>query len=284
MRGYAAVGTSKSHPRPPSTSSILLTPELIEEYLEALEETGCKPDTQKNYQVKLLQLYQYLPEDKRIRADTLTQWRDALVDAGYAPSTVNVCTAAANGLVIHCGHREFQVEKPLKASSAVQPELTRSEYLRLLSTARILGKEQEYLLIKVFGSTGLTVRDLPKLTVAAVQDGKLRLSSSVMYIPDCLRKELLVYIQREGLTSGPVFVTRAGTPFKRTSISSMIQRLSRDAQVPGDKVNPRCLKKLYQTTQASIHANVSLLVAQAYDRLLEAEQLAIGWNQREASE
>ena len=36
-------------------------------------------------------------------------------------------------------------------------------------------------------------------------------------------------------------------------------------------------RKLYQTTQASIQENVVLLVEQAYDRLLEKEQLTIGW-------
>jgi len=261
------------------SGGILLSPELIEEYLEYLMETGCAPDTQEAYQSKLHQLYQYLPENKCIQAGTLSQWRESLLEAGYAPRTVNVCTAAANGLMAFCGHREFQVEKQLKLQQDIQPELTRTEYLRLLSTARLLGKEREYLLIKLFGATGLTLRDLPRLTVEAVQDGKVGLPASVIRIPNCLQEELLDYIQRERIVSGPVFVTKAGNPIRRNNITRMIQGICKDARVPEEKANPRCLKKLYQATQDNIQANISLLVEQAHDHLLETEQLTIGWKQ-----
>lgn len=51
--------------------------------------------------------------------------------------------------------------------------------------------------------------------------------------------------------------------------------------MPEEKANPRCLRKLYQATQESIRANLVLLMEQSYDRLLETEQLAIGWEQEE---
>lgn len=276
MRGYSVVAEV---PKVQTDNSILLSPELIAEYLDALLEKGCTPETLKTYQIKLGQLYQYLPEDKLIRADTLTQWQAALLEAGYAPRTVNICTAAANGFVGYCGHREFQVEKPLKCDYGIQPELTRNEYLRLLATARILDKQQAYLLVKLFATTGLSLNDLPRLTVEAVVCGRITLPDSILHIPECLRLELLDYIQREGIVSGPVFVTRSGLKLRRTNVTKLIQSLCRDARVPEEKATPRCLKKLYQATQASIQGNLSLLIEQAHDRLLETEQLAIGWKQ-----
>jgi len=265
--------------RTPASDGISLSPELIEEYLAYLLDAGCTSDTRETYQSKLHQLYQYLPKNKCMQADTLSKWRESLLEAGYAPRTVNVCTAAANGLMAYCGHRELQIEKQLKLQNDIQPELTRTEYLRLLSTARLLGKEREYLLIKVFGSTGLTLCDLPQLTVEVVQIGKLVLPGSVIHIPNCLREELLDYIQRERIVSGSIFVTRSGKPIGRSNITTRIQRIGQDACVPEEKANPRCLKKLYQMTQANIQANISLLVEQAHDRLLETEQLTIGWKQ-----
>lgn len=280
MRGYSVVAeVSKNHPSVQTDNSILLSPELIEEYLKALMEKGCIPETLKSYQMKLGQLYQYLSEDKLIRVDTLTRWQTALVEAGYAPSTVNVCIAAANGLMAYCGHREFQVEKPLKCDRGIQPELTRNEYLRLLFTARMLNKQQSYLLVKLFATTGLPLNDLPQLTVEAAVCGKITLPGSILHIPECLRLELLDYIQREGIASGPVFMTRSGLKLSRTNVTKLIQGLCHDAQVSEEKATPRCLKKLYQATQASIQGNLSLLMEQAHDRLLETEQLAIGWKQ-----
>lgn len=66
-------------------------------------------------------------------------------------------------------------------------------------------------------------------------------------------------------------------PLNRTTVSMLIGRICHDAQVPREKGNPRCLKKLYQTTQASIEANIALLVEQAHDRMIEMEQLTVGW-------
>ena len=46
-----------------------------------------------------------------------------------------------------------------------------------------------------------------------------------------------------------------------------------------EKCNPRCLRKLYLVTQAEIDRGVRLLAEQAYDRLLDTEQLAVGWDE-----
>ena len=39
------------------------------------------------------------------------------------------------------------------------------------------------------------------------------------------------------------------------------------------------MKRLYQSTCASIEGNIALLVEQAHNRLLEREQLEIGWDE-----
>ena len=95
--------------------------------------------------------------------------------------------------------------------------------------------------------------------------------------PECLRRELLDYARRRGISSGPIFVTRTGRPCGRAGVSVSIRRLCRDAQVPPEKGNPRCLRKLYYTTRAEIEATVAQLVEQTHERLLEAEQAAVGW-------
>lgn len=63
----------------------------------------------------------------------------------------------------------------------------------------------------------------------------------------------------------------------RSNIGHSIKRVSRDARVAEEKVNPRCLWKMYQSTQEGIQANVAILIEQAYERMLEQEQLIVGW-------
>lgn len=279
MRGRteAVRRTGRIHP----TEGLVLSPELIQEFLDALAGSGCMADTLTSYRRRLEQLLRYLPEDKRILTGTLEEWRNSMMEQGYSNSTINTCTSAANGLVNYCGHRELQIEKQLKREHGIQPELTRNEYLRLLSTARTLGKEREYLIVKALGSTGVNLQDLPLLTVETAQAGTTVLSGSLLVIPKCLCMELLDYAKRQGIFSGPIFVTRSGNVIQRTNVTKLIQSLCQDAQVEEKKANPRCLKKLYQATRDGIQANLSLLMEQTYDRLLETEQLAIGWGPEE---
>ena len=264
-----------------STPGVPLNEEGMEAFLDACREKGLMEGTVEWYRHGLKRLYQDLPEDKTIRQDTLEHWKERLIRQGYAPGTINSFLSSGNSFVEFAGHREYQIIERLERGKAPQPELTRAEYLRLLQTARILGKEKIYLLIKLFGSTNLTVQELPKVTVEAVETGKVSIIfsrvKSVVHLPAHLQKELLEYAKRNGYLSGPIFRTRNGTPVNRTYVSAAIRNLCAEARVPEEKGNPQCLKRLYQATRGVIENNISLLVEQAMDRLLEQEQLKIGW-------
>ncbi len=258
--------------------------EQAEAYLEALRGRGRTPETIKTYRRNLLMLFRALPEDGRLDHTALARWRDAMLEQGYTPRTINVRLAAANGFLGYLGLRGYQLPVQLKpAKDDIQPELTRNEYLRLLSAARALGKERTYFMVKTFAVLGLTLHDLPNLTVEAVETGTLvtdaNHSHQIIRIPECLRAEMRGYLQRVGIRSGQVFCTRSGRPISRTAVTTCIQQLSRDARVAPEKCNPRCLRKLCQATREGVRQSVSLLVEQTIDRLLEQEQLAIGWNE-----
>lgn len=268
--------------RPREGPGLTLTEERIEGFLGSLLAQGRTPDTIAAYRRNLTRLYGLLPEDKQLRQGTLAEIRDVLLESGYSSSTINTCMAAAEGLLAHYGRRELQTGQRMKRDRAIQPELTRSEYLRLLSAARMLGKERSYLLVKVFGTTGLPLHDLHRLTVEAAQAGVLAVGTSILHLPACLQRELLDYAGRERLRSGPLFVTQSKTPMNRSHVAKEIQALGPEAQVAEGKCNPRCLRKLYLSTVAGIRDSVALLVEQTYDRLLDTEQLTIGWGQGEA--
>ena len=263
---------------------VRMTVEEMEQFLSVCQREGRVEGTLQWYRRGLLRLYEDLPEDKTIRYGTLERWREELVGAGYAASTINSFLSVSNAYLDYMGHREYQLARQLKLETEPQPELTRGEYLRLLRTARALGREKEYLLVKLFGSTGLTVQELEKVTVEAAKAGKLTVSANrsrqVLRIPEGLREELLGYAERNGYVRGPIFRTRDGTAMSRTYVSTVIRQLCGAAGVAEEKGNPRCLKRLYQSTCASIEGNIALLVEQAHERLLEREQLEIGWEEK----
>lgn len=84
---------------------------------------------------------------------------------------------------------------------------------------------------------------LDAVTVSAAQAGGL--PEYDMQLCGCLKEELLDFAVREGILSGPIFITRRGTPVGRTTVTALIQSLAHDAQVEAGKCTPRCLRKLY---------------------------------------
>ena len=288
MRRRRASGTSLNGLKTAETAAerreneIPLTPEAMDDYLEHLRSAGRVQGTIDNYRRKLGRLYRALPEDdKSIRRDTLPWWREQLTADGYSPAGINQFIIVANGYLEYMGARELQMVERLDAPNTPLPELTRKEYLRLLSAARTLEREQAYLMVKVFGNSDLPVQELKNLTVEAARSGVLSVSygcsRELVRFPEPICRELLAYAERMGIRSGPIFLTRSGKAVDRTYVAQSIRRLCPTAQVPEEKGSPRCLRKMYRATRSDMEHSIALLVEQARDRLLEEEQLIIGW-------
>lgn len=274
-------------PRPTQAEEVRITWEQATAYLDSLKGRGCTADTIQTYRRNLLSFFRALPPDHAIGRESVARWRDALLASGYMPRTVNLRLSSANGFLGFLGLREYQLPTNLPPpEDDVQPELTRNEYLRLLAAARALGKERAYLMTKVFATTGLAIHELPRLTAEAVREGRIVTAEHrqrrAVRVPDCLRGELADFVRRTGPGEGPVFVSRRGKALNRTAVTAAIQGLAQDARVAADKCNPRCLRKLYQATQEGIRANMDLLAEQSYERLLEQEQITIGWEEVDA--
>ena len=261
-------------------SGLQMTKADIDCFLNEWETKGCLTDTLEHYRNILERFYHVLPEDKHIRRDTLARWQEDLRQGGYAPATINKIFSVCNTWLDFMGCREYQQDL-LEPEDKLQPELTRSEYYRLLQTAKALGKERTYMLVKVLGSCNIRIQELPKVTVEALAEGKLTAaadnSGRTIHLPECLRKELSAYAERQGVRSGPIFISRNGAPMLRNRVAAMIRQLGEEAQIPEGKANARALRRLWMSTKADIESNMELLVEQAMERQLEQEQLTVGW-------
>ena len=85
------------------------------------------------------------------------------------------------------------------------------------------------------------------------------------------------FMYRVHIQSGPIFITEQGRPLTRTVVHHYVRIVSTDARVDPEKANPRCLWKMYCSTREGIEAGIQLLMEQTYERMMEQEQLTIGW-------
>lgn len=253
----------------------------IDLYLQDAASRGCKQGTLENYRRSLLNFFDWLPEGKRVSRKMVYDYQDYLIGK-YTSRTVNMKMTSINGILGFLDLREYQ--STVKASvddTAIQPELSRNEYLRMLSAAKAIGDERLYLIIKLFGTTGIAVQEFDKVTVEAVRSGTIvtfpNRNRLALRIPACVQSELLEYAKEKGVKSGPIFLTREGRPLGRTTLSNMVPHIARYAKVEENKCTPRCLQKLYAETWDTIKSNVNVMLQMTYDKLLEQEQVIYGW-------
>ena len=273
-----AAGNEAGHARDRPPGGLIVTPELIDEYIQYMEAKGRTLDTRAKYRRSLELMCEYLPESRRVERGTMEAVRQKLVEAGYAPRTINSCLSAANGLMKWCDKREFMLPDRLTEAEAITPELTRNEYLRVLMTAKALEREREYLIIKVFATMGIALSELELVTVEALERGVLEGEDRAIRFPKGLRQELREYARRDGRLKGSIFTGANGKPIPRTMVTYLTQSLCEEARVEKEKLSPRCLRKLYRTTQEGIERSLAIIVEQSYERLLEKEQLTVGWD------
>lgn len=253
----------------------------IDLYLQDVASRGCKQGTLENYRRSLLNFFDWLPEGKQVSREKVYEYQEYLIGK-YTSRTVNMKMTAINGILGFLDLREYQ--STVKASvddTAIQPELSRNEYLRMLSAAKAIGDERLYLIIKLFGTTGIAVQEFDKVTVEAVRSGTIvtfpNRNRLALRIPACVQSELLEYAKEKGIKSGPIFLTREGRPLGRTTLSNMVPHIARYAKVEENKCTPRCLQKLYAETWDTIKSNVNVMLQMTYDKLLEQEQVIYGW-------
>ena len=263
------------------SSYYVLTRSDIDLYLQDVASRGCKQGTLENYRRSLLNFFDWLPEGKQVSREKVYEYQEYLIGK-YISRTVNMKMTAINGILGFLDLREYQ--STVKASvddTAIQPELSRNEYLRMLSAAKAIGDERLYLIIKLFGTTGIAVQEFDKVTVEAVRSGTIvtfpNRNRLALRIPACVQSELLEYAKEKGVKSGPIFLTREGRPLGRTILSNMVPHIARYAKVEENKCTPRCLQKLYAETWDTIKSNVNVMLQMTYDKLLEQEQVIYGW-------
>ena len=263
------------------SSDYVLTRSDIDLYLQDVASRGCKQGTLENYRRSLLNFFDWLPEGKQVSREKVYEYQEYLIGK-YTSRTVNMKMTAINGILGFLDLREYQ--STVKASvddTAIQPELSRNEYLRMLSAAKAIGDERLYLIIKLFGTTGIAVQEFDKVTVEAVRSGTIvtfpNRNRLALRIPACVQSELLEYAKEKGVKSGPIFLTREGRPLGRTTLSNMVPHIARYAKVEENKCTPRCLQKLYAETWDTIKSNVNVMLQMTYDKLLEQEQVIYGW-------
>ncbi len=201
---------------------------------------------------------------QEITKELVIAFKQHLVSQGYAVRSVNSMLASVNCLLAFLGLSDCKaksIRQQRQTYCAEDKELSREEYLRLLDAAK--GQPQLMLVMETICSTGIRVSELRYFTVESVRRGEVTVDCKSktrnIFVPGKLKKLLLKYASQNRITSGPIFLNRAGKPLDRSAIWAAMKRLCDKAGVKRSKVFPHNLRKLFARTFYGIEKDIAKL-------------------------
>ncbi len=231
----------------------ILKEEYLEEYRKDLLENERSKATIEKYIRDIRAFYKW-NQDKVVDRLRILEWKGYLEEK-YAITSANSMLAAVNGFFLFKGWLSLRV-KPFKQQKQIyrdeRKDMSREEYMRLLDEADKQGNERMKLVMQTICSTGIRVSELQFITAEAVAKGKVMVNGKnkkrVVFIPKQLCKILNVYMKKNNINKGPIFLTRGKKVLNRSNIWSSMKKLCEKAGIDKEKVFPHNLRHLFAKT------------------------------------
>ena len=203
-------------------------------------------------------------EGNEITKELVVAWKKKLIARGYAVRSVNSMIASINSLLDFLGMQTCKVKSirlQHQTYCTEDKELTKAEYLRLLSASK--ENEQLNLVLQTICGTGIRVSELRFFTVEAISRGEITVhcksKTRTILVPGKLKKLLLSYAKKHGIRNGAIFITKKGRPLDRSNIWTQMKRLCTVAGVNPSKVFPHNLRKLFARTFYGLEKDIAKL-------------------------
>jgi len=240
-----------------------ITKEMLQQFADHLRQEEKSPATSEKY-LRDVGAFSLFAEDRPISKELVVQWKQHLIQQGYAVRSINSMLASVNGFLAFGGRSDCRVKNirtQRQMYCAEEKNLTKAEYLRLLTAAR--ENQQLWLLLQTICSTGIRVSELCCFTVEAVRQGQVRISCKGkirhIFIPGKLKHLLLNFAKQQNIRSGTIFLNRRGNPLNRSWIWAAMKRLCQAAGVVSTKVFPHNLRKLFAKTYYATDKDIAKL-------------------------
>lgn len=224
---------------------------ILLEFEQFLYEKENAKATIQKYKTDIQTFYKFLGEEKNITKRKLLQYKEWLLER-YKVSSANSMIAALNQFLDFLQIPGFKLKRIKMQKSLFvneEKELTKREFLKLLHTARNKGKEQLALCMETIASTGIRISELKYFTVENIKQGRITICNKGKYrkifLPQLIRKKLLVFCKKQKIKSGYIFATKTGKLKNRSNIWKEMKMLKNSTGINGEKIFPHNLRHYF---------------------------------------
>ncbi|MBP3238849.1 MAG: tyrosine-type recombinase/integrase [Lachnospiraceae bacterium] len=198
-----------------------------------------------------------------VTKEKVIAYKNKLREDGYAIRSVNSMLAGINSYFSFLGWNELRVrtiKMQRKIYCSENKELSKTEYERLVNTAKRNNNERLAMLLQTICGMGIRVSELKYVTVETVKKGEAEVICKgkvrSVFIMRKLQLKLSEYAKKHGIQSGSIFVTKNGNPMSRTNIWREMKSLCVMANVDPEKVFPHNLRHLFARVFYSIEKDI----------------------------
>lgn len=241
----------------------VITPEQIIAFGSFLQREEKSSATQEKYLRDVRAFYSFA-HGEPVTKELVVAYKKHCVNGGYAVRSTNSMLASINSFLEFQGWQDCKVKSirlQRQTYCTEEKELTKTEYLRLLSASK--ENKQLNLILQAICATGIRVSELRYFTVEAVRHGEITVSckskTRTILVPGKLKQALLLFAKRENIMAGAIFMGKSGKPMDRCCIWRQMKDLCQKAGVAPTKVFPHNLRKLFARTFYGIEKDIAKL-------------------------
>lgn len=199
-----------------------------------------------------------------ITKESIMDFKKELISQGYAVRSINSILASINSLLSFLELESCKVKNMRtqhKVYCDAERELNKKEYFRLVKAAS--NNPRLEVILQTICATGIRISELAYFTVEAVKQGEIHVScknkTRSILIPGKLKKMLLRYSRKNGISNGIIFRTKGGKTVNRSNIWREMKNLCEKAGVMMSKVFPHNLRKLFAKAFYNVEKDIAKL-------------------------
>lgn len=242
-----------------------VTPECLAAFERRLRDEEKSRSTLQYYLRNVRRFMEWL-DGRPLSKEEAIAYKEELEREPYTKSSINTMLAALNSFFRFMGWDDCHLkhlEEQRKSYCLEDEELELEEFARLVEQAEREDKEKLVMLLYTFMATGARVSELRFITVEALRCGYAMVTNKGKTRPvillEELRELLSAYVEKEGIESGSIFITRTGRPLDRSNIWHELKRLSVTAGVNPKKVFPHNFRHLFARLFYSLTKDIARL-------------------------
>ena len=234
--------------------------EKLEEFILSLKEDEKADLTIKKYKTNIRAFIEF-SKDKELNKATVIKFKNKLdtIDE-YMPNTTNNYLVVLNKFLNFIGKNDLCVKiiKQQKKFS-LEYSLSKSDYHRLLRTAKKYEEYDNYIILRILAETGIRISELAFFRIEDLDKTmKIRKKGKVREIPvklDLLR-EIRKYCRDRKIKEGLIiFNPKTGKAYANSTIWRRLKKMAGRARISKDAVHPHAFRHYFARCYLETYPN-----------------------------